>query len=257
MTMEEQTIGLIAAMPEEIKPLLSRVGPVERDKVAGFNLYRFSIGRRKVCLIESGMGLTRGASATHTLIAKANPDIILNFGFAGAVTAGAEVGDLVVATRILLHRDRLFSEQSGIPAELAERLVEALGKGCRDKTLRIHRGTCVTASQIRKKSEVAKLLPAGTACPVLDMETAAVARVAAKEKVPFLAVRAISDGADEELGFTIEEFTDREMNIRPWKVVLTMARKPWIIPQLVRLAQNAKRAGKNLACAVTALIETL
>jgi adenosylhomocysteine nucleosidase len=203
------------------------------------------------------MGLKRAASATHALIAKANPDIILNFGFAGAVTAGAELGDLVVATRILLHRDRLFSEQSGIPAELAERLAETLGKSCREKTFRIHRGTCITASQIRKKEEVAKLLPAGAACPVLDMETAAVARVAAKEKVPFLAVRAISDGAEEELGFKIEEFTDQEMNIRQWKVVLTMARKPWIIPQLVRLARNSKRAGENMAFAVTALIELL
>ncbi|KAF0217590.1 MAG: S-adenosylhomocysteine/5'-methylthioadenosine [Geobacteraceae bacterium] len=255
--MGEQTIGLIAAMPEEINPLLRKVGPVEKEKLAGFNLYSFSIGRRKVCLVESGMGLTRAASATHALIAKANPDIILNFGFAGAVTAGVEAGDLVVATRILLHRDRLFSEQPGIPAELAERMIETLGKSCREKTFRIYRGTCITASHITKKEEMVKLLPTGVANPVLDMETAAVARVAAKEKVPFLAVRAISDGADEELGFAIEEFTDREMNIRVWKVLMTVARKPWIVPQLLRLAKNCRVAGKNLAAALPVILENL
>jgi adenosylhomocysteine nucleosidase len=89
------------------------------------------------------------------------------------------------------------------------------------------------------------------------METAAVARIAAASGIPLVAVRAISDGADEELGFTIDEFTDREMNISAWKVLRTVAARPRIIPQLIRLARNADVAGRNLAIAVIALLEKI
>jgi len=105
--------------------------------------------------------------------------------------------------------------------------------------------------------ELAKQLPAGLINPVVEMETAAVARVAAKAKVPLLAIRAISDAADEELGFAITEFTDRTMRIKLWRVLLTVARKPWIVPQLLRLAANTRRGGKHLALALVGLIRNL
>lgn len=255
--MPKQTIGLIAAMPEEIRPLLKKFPPVAREKFAGFNMYRFRTGEREACLIQSGMGLKNAAAATHALIAQAAPGIILNFGFAGAVTAGPAVGDIVVATRVLFHRDRLFSEQQGIAAELAEQWAAPPKDALRESAYHIYRGTFITAAQIKEKLELARLLPAGVSCPVLDMETAAVAQVAAKEKVPLLAVRAISDDAGEELGFTIEEFTDREMNLRIWKVLMTVARKPWIVPQLLRLAKNSRVAGENLAGALLVMLENL
>ena len=39
--MTEKTIGLIAAMPEETEPLVRRIGPVKKEMLAGFRLYRF------------------------------------------------------------------------------------------------------------------------------------------------------------------------------------------------------------------------
>ena len=45
------------------------------------------------------------------------------------------------------------------------------------------------------------------------------------------------------------------MKIRLVKVLLTVARKPWIVPQMLRLARNSKKAGENLALAVVAMLE--
>ncbi len=255
--MTGKSIGLIAAMPEEIRPLLRRVGKFRRETVAGFNLYRFTVGGRDVALIESGIGAARAAQATRILIDAAAPGIILNFGFGGAVVAGPAVGDIVLADRLLFFKERLFSEQPGLTAALTAQLALLLEEGCREKGFRIHRGVFVTTGEIIDKGKLALLLPAGTAQPVLEMESAAVARIAAGANIPLVAVRGISDGADEELGFSIGEFTDREMNISVWKVLRTMAAKPRIIPQLFRLARNSKKAGDNLAVALTALLENL
>lgn len=255
--MEKSCIGLIAAMPEEIRPLLRRIGPVTREKLGAFKSYRFSGNTREIRLIESGMGPEKSAAATRTLIAAVHPELVVNFGFCGAVTPGLAVGDIVVAERILLNRDRLFSEQPGLATAKSDEIAEFLAGILREETFRVSRGTFITAAQIKSKREMAALLPAGTTNPVLEMESAAVALVAAREKVPITALRAVSDGAEEELGFSIEEFADREMNIRLGKVILTVARKPWIMPQLLRLAKNSRRAGESLALAVTSVLEQL
>lgn len=251
------TIGLIAAMPEEIAPLLRLAGPCKRERAGGFTLHRGTIGNHDVCLIQSGMGQLNAAAATRALITTARPEVIISFGFAGAIAPGPAVGDIVVAGRLLHHHDRLFAEQQGVTPEQAERLAATLAKACRDNGFHVFRGTFVTADHILTKRTLAGQLPAGAKHPVVEMETAAVARVAALAGIPLVAVRAISDGANDELGFAITEFTDREMNIRLWRVLWTILKKPWLVPQLLRLARNAKTAGKNLAVAVAATVLSL
>ncbi|HLO27322.1 MAG TPA: nucleoside phosphorylase, partial [Geobacteraceae bacterium] len=234
-----------------------RAGTHRREKVAGFNLYRFTLGNRDVSLIESGIGAARAAEAAGILIDSVSPGVILSFGFAGAVLPGPAVGDIIVGDRLLFFRERLFTEQKGLPPGLPEKLAAMLEEACRGRSFRIHRGTLVTTGEIVDKHRLAGLLPAGTANPAVEMETVAVARAAARAGIPLVAIRAVSDGAEEELGFSIDEFADREMNISAWKVLRTIAVKPRIIPQLFRLARNSKIAGENLAVAVSALVERL
>jgi hypothetical protein len=60
------------------------------------------------------------------MIAAARPELIINFGFAGGVTSGTGVGDVVVADRILLFKERIFSEQPGIAVEKTDALAGVL-----------------------------------------------------------------------------------------------------------------------------------
>jgi adenosylhomocysteine nucleosidase len=255
--MPEKVIGLIAAMPEEVRPLIRGVGPVTREKLAGFNVHRFRASGNEIVLIESGIGVTRAAQATRALIDATAPEVLLNFGLGGAVLPGPSVGDIVVADRLLFFKERLFANQVGLTPALTDELAATLEGKCPGAGYRIHRGTFVTTGEIVGKGMLAGLLPAGTANPVLEMETTGVARVASEWNIPLVAVRAISDGTDEELDFSIADFTDREMRIRGWKVLWTIARKPRIIPQLVRLERNSRLAGRNLATAVLAIIKGL
>jgi adenosylhomocysteine nucleosidase len=255
--MDHAAIGLIAAMPEEIKPLLARVGPYRKERIASFNLFRFAIADHQVCLIESGMGPEKAAAAVRVLLAEADPAVIINFGLTGAVAVGPTVGDLVVANRLFSHQDLSLTEEYGLDQDLTELMAATLAKGCRGKPFRVYLGAFITAGQIVAKAKLADTLPQGVVNPVLDMETAAVARVAARSKVPLIAMRAVSDGSDEELGFSLEELTDEELNVRIAKVLLTVVRKPRIVPQLLRLAKNAGLAGKNLAEGLLLVLQAL
>jgi adenosylhomocysteine nucleosidase len=252
--MNDKTIGIIAAMPEETAPLLRKVGPVHRERRLGFNLYRFKHGGRDVCLLESGIGMEQSAGATSVLLDSADIGLILNIGLGGAPLPELSVGDIVVAERLLFFKERLFSEQQGLDARFTAACISALHG---ERNFRVYPGTSITAAEILDKKALAKLIPSEIRYPVLEMETTAVARVARKGQIPLAAIRAISDGADEELGFSIAEFTDKKMRISPWRVLGTIARKPRIVPQLIRLGLNSRRAAENLALSVLAIIDGL
>jgi adenosylhomocysteine nucleosidase len=247
------SIGVVAAMPQEIAPLLRRIAGYRKEVAGGCNLYRFEIAGVPVALIESGMGPRHAAAATAVLIERAAPKLLVNFGFAGGVLPGDGVGDLVLAGRVSLLQDGRLGEVPQPDPALSDRVAHALAAA----PLTLHRGSFITAQVITDKATLAQLLDAEWQHPVLEMETAAVLRVATGAGIPAVALRGVSDAAEEELGFSLEEFCDSELRIRLPRVLRTVAAKPWIIPQLIRLSGNTQRAGKTLALGVELALRAL
>jgi hypothetical protein len=68
--MEIRVIDLIAAMPEEIMPLLDRAGTYNRETLNGFDPCMFILGAREIRQIRSGMGVKNAATATRALISE-------------------------------------------------------------------------------------------------------------------------------------------------------------------------------------------
>src|SRR4051812_44130566 len=98
-------VGVIAAMPEEIAPLLKRAKKYRRERLGECHLYRLQLGGVDFALVESGMGPRRAEAAARLLVAQLSPRIILSYGFAGGVRAGLKAGDLALARRVLLLKE--------------------------------------------------------------------------------------------------------------------------------------------------------
>jgi len=240
-------------MPQEIAPLLRRLKGLKREKRDGFQLYRGTLNGTELMLIESGMGPQHAAAATRKLIELASPRALLNFGFGGGVLPGLAVGDLVLAERVFLLEKGELSEAPAPDTALSGLVLQA----CESGNLSLRRGAFITAAAIMNKEKVAAAWQGRIPHPVLEMETAAVLREGARAGIPVVAVRGISDAADEELDFSLEEFCDRELRISPLRVLACIARKPRIIPQLMRLAANSNKAGLKLAAGVELALKTL
>ena len=251
--MGRYSVGVVAAMPQEIAPLLRHITGYRKEQAAGRNLYRFELAGVPVALIESGMGPKHAAAATAALIERATPSVLLNFGFAGGVLPGLGVGDLVLAKRVLFLEGGRLRELAQPDPRLYRQVAAALTAA--PSTLQS--GTFVTAAVITNKTELARILNPDMVHPVLEMETAALLQVAADAGIPVVALRGVSDEAEEELGFSLEEFCDGELRISIPRVLRTIAAKPWIIPQLIRLSSNTKRAGKSLALGVELALRAL
>ncbi len=250
-------IGLIAAMPEECAPLLRRVRPYRKAGIGRFPGWRFTVGCHEIRLIRSGMGISHAAEATAALIAAHRPALLVSFGFGGAVKQGLATGDVVLATRLFRCEAGNLTHLDDPDRELTDQAREALANHGASLTFQLRRGEFITTDRIENKRELSALLDPDMENPLLEMETAAVAQVAAAAQIPLIAVRAVSDSAAEELDFTIAEFTDGTMNISIPRVLMTLARKPRILPQLLRLSRNSRMAGENLAAGIVSMLGAL
>ena len=249
-----RTIGIIVAMPEEIKPLLKGIPSVFLEKIATYPVYRFTQNNCQFVIIESGIGPDQALGAAQALTETLNPELLISMGFGGGVSNGLAAGDIVIGTRFLAHEGACMVEETGVivaplPAALAQ------VKGPHGFT--IAEGTIISTDHIQSKSAIAGQMPGDVVRGVVDMETCAVVRFATLTRMPLMAIRSISDGLDEELDFTMTEFMNRSMRVSVLKVFMTVARKPWIIPQLYRLSRNTRKAGQNLSLVFTHLRETL
>ena len=252
--MPKPLLGLVAAMPEEIAPFLKKNPTAISRRLGNLPFYVLEKEGCTIHLIEAGMGPTNGASATSLLLTAGRPELLASIGFCGAISSG-EVGDLVVATALYLLDNQGLHPQTEPSAPSNRQLIPQLEQALRPTKFACHAGTFITTPVSIAKELLRQRLPAGIAVPVLEMESSAIARIAAAEGIPFIGIRTVSDGANEELGFDITDFTDDSLRIKPGKVLCTVLKRPQLIPQLLRLARNARTAGASLASALTTLTE--
>ena len=172
----------------------------------------------------------------------------------GDIVLPVIVGPAAGGNRFLAHKGERMIEETGVkiaplPAALSGKKVNA--------GFSIVEGMIISTASVQSKALIAGQIPKHVKRAVVDMETCAVVRFATVTRMPLMAIRCISDGIDEELGFSMDEFMDRSKRVSVLKVFLTVVRKPWIIPQLYRLARNTRKAGKNLNFVFTRLRENL
>ena len=236
-------IGIITAMPEETRAIIKKAQGVEKSIIGHHRVYRYRIAGHDVTLFEAGMGMLNAGWAATALAAE-RPQLLISSGFGGGVLPGLTVGDVVTAEQVLHWTGTAF-EQVETSYFTSENALMPLS------------GCFITGDGILNKKRLVELLPNIINRPVVEMETAAVARVAAERSIPFLGLRAISDPWNEELAFSINEFCDDEMRVRPLKVLATILHRPYIIPQLCRLARNSTKAAIKLGEAVEKLLQQL
>ena len=236
-------IGIITAMPEETQAVLRAIGGTKKTLLGKQAVQHGHLAGHEIVIMEAGMGFHNAAAAAEKLVHNLEPDMIISAGFCGGVSTDLQVGDIVVATGLTIVSER---ELETVPVEISAAsrnfIVREIAEG-----RRVFGGLFASTPGIMQKKQLANRLPPNATFPVVEMESAAIAIIAVENGIPFAGIRSVSDPFDEELGFSLDEFCDDRMRIRIPRVLLTIARKPRIIPQLIRLARNSRVAGASLS----------
>jgi adenosylhomocysteine nucleosidase len=247
-----ETIGLVVAMPQEVRPLLAYAMGWKRAAIGKFPGYRFELSGRECLLVRCGIGLESAILAGRALLAEVQPKLLVSFGVGGGVTDDLSVGDVVLGRESC---ELYVAELSNFRplAPLTDQAQEAITQALRPHDAKVVWGTIVTtpgSQTIQPRPEILH--------PVLDMETAGVARIATEAGIPLLALRALSDTPREPIPFNIQAFTSGRWSTRLRRMTGTILRHPGILNRLVRLGRNTEKAAQNAALALaTALSQPI
>lgn len=191
-----------------------------------------------VVIAATGEGSRKAARAANRLCADYRPELVVGAGVAGALTEDLGVGDIFVARRVLDSAGeapppdpRLTARASAMP-------------GTRSGTLISVERPLVTASE---KAACGANVDAPAA---VDMESAAWARTAAAHGIPYVVIRAVSDGARDELPGYLSRCMDRNGGIRRWQVALHALAQPSTIKVLRHMQHRVMDCTDRLAAFV-------
>jgi hypothetical protein len=93
--------------------------------------------------------------------------------------------------------------------------------------------------------------------PVLDLETADVAAVAQAHRLPFLAVRAVTDGAGEEIQDFLAAIINQHQGVPLSRLLPALAADPRRLKHCLHLWRRSRLAGSNLAQALHLILDYL
>lgn len=189
-------IGIIVAMRKELDLLLPLLQNSEESRMSGFEFHRGKVGRHDVMVMQCGIGKVNAAMGALMLVNNFSPNYVINTGVAGGADKSVNVMDMVAGARVAYHDvwcgpESELGQVQGLPLyfEGAERLLELLPE--RDD---IHKGLICSGDQfidtIEQVERIKGIFPEALA---VDMESGAIAQVCYLNKVPFLALRVISD----------------------------------------------------------------
>lgn len=153
---------------------------------------------------------------------------VLSFGIAGGLAPGLPSGSLVAARRVLYGK-RAFVADDAWSAALAQRA----------GTLRAD----IAASDTVLENPVAKaLLRDRTGASAVDMESGVAANFAAERNVPFAALRAIADTADDGIPQSALAGLNPDGSVAVHRVLKALLRRPQDLPRLVMLGLSSRKA---------------
>ncbi len=213
----KKSLAIVAALEREVGPLVKTWHASEREHNGRRFRFFESNGTVMVC---GGIGATAARRAAEAVIVLFGPSIIYSVGFAGALDPALKVGDVFSPARVINAGDGssiLLKEGDGVLVSFAS----------------------VANSEQKKK------LRASFGADAVDMEAAAVLRAAESHGIAFGAIKAISDESDFDLPAT-DRFVDAEGTFSEARFAAYVAIRPWMWPQVLRLAKNSKRASRAL-----------
>lgn len=211
--------GIIGAMDVEVALLKEEASITSKTSIADMEFCEGKIGSSEVIIVKCGMGKVNAGICAQLLITHFGVSEIINTGIAGSLNPELNIGDVVIARDCVQHDfdvTPINFARGEIPytgkfafesdSNLRHKALQAAKKAAPDRNIvegRICTGDQFIASKSQKDTITGNF--GGDCC---DMESGAVAQVCYLNKIPFVAIRAVSDKADSQETIDFHEFEE-------------------------------------------------
>ena len=213
-------IGIISAMENEVKLLLSEAEIERTDTIGGVNFHVGTLCGQNVVIAKAGIGKVLSAAGTATMLNRYPVSYLIFTGIAGGVGDETKVMDMVIGTKLVQHD---YGNQNQDGFEWSSAYNEADGYyTCDDDLVRlayeaakevvgekhVFKGVIATGDQFVASGTYVKYLQDQFDALACEMEGASVAAVCEQFGIPYVIIRCMSDKADGKAYETYENFGD-------------------------------------------------
>ena len=200
------TLGVVVGMPAEAR-LVSGSG----------------------CVVGVGGGTPVGARRIAQKMVSDGVTALISFGFAGGLDPAWCPGTVLVPEAVLVN-GRLFDCDESLRAALPGERIPCL----------------LAADAVVALADEKRRLWRTTGAGAVDLESGAVAEVAASAGIPFAVLRAVLDPAGRDLPSAATSALDQHGRVMVLRMASILTRHPMQILGLIALARDASRARKAL-----------
>lgn len=217
---------------------------VVKDAVT--HAYEFSARDLHVCVILTGIGCQRAWDVNAITLWNSDFDVCISAGLAGSLRSEYGPGDVLVARGICDSKKQQALQCDGALTELAvqsgAKRVEAFYTSPR---------IVVTAGEKRALREFGE---------AVEMEGRRVVGTAGQGLgwgARCVAIRAISDGAEEDLPLDFNRFLSHTGDVNIRKVIAELLRRPWILGGVIAFGRRSRAAAEKLACFLDQFVQIM
>ena len=210
------TIGIIAAMAEELEILLKDLNLDEKKEKANMTFHKGKLHEKDVVAVVCGIGKVNSAVCTQILVSEYNVDRVINVGVAGGIGKDIYPGDIVIAENLVQHDmdTTAFGDKIGqIPRldtfdfKCDKEMVSIAKKACESiSELNSFTGRIASGDQFIANIEKIQWLDKEFGAISCEMEGASIAQVCYLNSIPFVVIRSISDNANNGAHMDYEKF---------------------------------------------------
>ncbi len=209
-------IAIMGAMPEEIAPLLEKVGEYRLTEFADNKYYEAEYAGHELVIAYSKIGKVFSALTASTMLQKFGAEVLLFSGVAGAINPKLKIGNLIAATQLCQHDLDItaFGHPYGYVPEgkqfidTDKELIAKAKEVASEMGLNLMEGIIATGDQFVADPKRNEWIGETFKADALEMEGASVACICDAMNVPFFVLRAISDAADMDASFSFDEFLE-------------------------------------------------
>ncbi|MEQ8710909.1 MAG: hypothetical protein RIC36_18155 [Rhodospirillales bacterium] len=195
-----------------------------------------TVEQRILCF---GPGQQKARETAEELVARGCSTLV-SVGIAGGLLKSVQSGDLIVATEIRTEDGQLYSCAADLSAWLAEQTAATMAASV------LSAAKAISNPDGKRRAGL-------SGCVAVDMESAGVAEVATREKIPFACVRAIADEWDDHIPPVALDGLDDEGNRRILPVIRGLLRYPGQFGAILALGRRSQSAHARLLGAGLAL----
>jgi adenosylhomocysteine nucleosidase len=205
-------------------------------------------------VLQSGPGAQRAAAAAARAI-ESGARVLVSWGLAGGLDGAVAPGTVVAPRRVRTEAGDSLAVDGAWHSSLVA-LADEFVLDC---------GDLVSVSTALESPEAKRAVAAATRAVAVDMESAAIAAVAAQARVPFVALRVVVDGASDALPRGAEQWIDERgerramatlravASWRQWRPLITLANRYRVASGVLDRLARALARRRLLAVDVPAL----